>query len=127
MKARSVVAGVVAAGAMVVGGAASAAANIVWCLDDPPTQVQTSSGTNLTVNTTIIAPKDESALTSQVVITATTAPDGAGGTLIKVDVALPAGMTTVNVLAQVKRYHVSAMGSGTGGTDVILYLDVPTS
>ena len=127
MKARSVVVGVVAAGAMVVGGAASAAANIAWCMEDPPVQVESPSGANLTVNTTIIAPKNESALANRVVVTATTAPDGAGGTLVTVDVAIPAGMTTVNVLAQVKRYHVSAVGSGTGGTDVILTLDVPTS
>lgn len=120
-------AGMVAAGAMLTVGTASVAANIAWCLEDPPVQVETASGTNLTVNTTIIAPRNESALTNQVVVTATTAPDGAGGTLITVDVAIPQGMTTVNVIAQVRRYHVSASGWGSGGTDVILYLDVPAN
>lgn len=127
MKARSVVVGVVATGVMLVGGAVGAPANVLWCLDDPPVQVQTASGTNMTVNTTIFAPKAESAAVSNSVVTATTAPDGNGGTLVTVTTYLAPGISTATVVAQVRRYHVSAFASGQGGTTVTILLDVPTA
>jgi hypothetical protein len=127
MNARRVVGGVVAAGTMLVAGASAGVANIAWCLDDPPVQVQTSSGTNLTVNTTIFAPKDEATAVAASTVTAVTAPDGRGGTLVTVYVALDPGISTATVLAQVKRYHVGASASGQGGTTVTITLDVPTA
>jgi proline racemase len=127
MKARRVVVGVGAAVGLFAAGVMPAAANIAWCVDDPPVQVESPSGANLTVNTTIVAPKDQSSYVSMVVINATTVPDGAGGTLVTVTAALPAGMSSATVVAQVKRYHVGAIGSGVGGDTVTLYLDVPTS
>jgi len=127
MNARRVVGGVVAAGAMLVAGASAGVANIAWCLDDPPVQVQTTSGTNLTVNTTIFAPKAEAKAVAASTVSAVTAPDGKGGTLVTVTAALDPGVSTATVLAQVKRYHVSAMASGQGGTTVTITLDVPTA
>jgi hypothetical protein len=124
---KRVVGGFVLAGTMLVWAALPAPANIVWCVDDPPVQTQSPGGQNLTVNTTLYAPKSEAVYVSQAVVTATSSPDGQGGTLIEVDTYLPVGISTATVLAQVKRYHVSAVGSGTGGSTVTLFLDVPTS
>jgi hypothetical protein len=127
MKARRVVGGVVTAGAMLVAGASAGVANVIWCLDDPPVQVQTTSGTNLTVNTTIVAPKAEAKAVAASTVSAVTAPDGQGGTLVTVTTALDPGISTATVLSQVKRYHVSATASGQGGTTVTITLDVPTA
>lgn len=129
MKARRVVAGVFGAGAMLFAGQVAASANIAWCMDDPPIQVQTAGGTNVTVNTKVYVPQSESGYLSSMTESATTAPDGAGGTLITVSVNLPAGITTARVVASVNRTKLSASASatGTGGQTLILHLDVPTS
>jgi hypothetical protein len=128
MKARSVVAGVVAAGAMVVGGAASGSANIAWCLEDPPVLVQTPGGSNLTVNTSVSVAQAEARYLGGVNVDATTVPDGSGGTLITVNVSVPSTVTSAKVVATVKKYKVySASATVPGGGSTTLYLDVPTS
>ena len=127
MSARSVVLGVLAAGGMVMGLAGSASANVVWCFDDPPAQVATASGSNLTVNTTVSVVRAEVKYLTAVHDTATTAPDGRGGTLITVQVSLPAGISTARITSSVNRYQVTATATGQGGTTVTLYLDVPAA
>lgn len=119
--------GVLAAGGMVVGLAGSASANVVWCFDDPPTQVATATGSNLTVNTSVSVVRAEVKYLSAVHDTATTAPDGRGGTLITVQVSLPAGISTARITSSVNRYQVTATAIGQGGTTVTLYLDVPAA
>lgn len=127
MKARSVVLGVLAAGGMLVGAAGSASANIAWCFDDPPVQVHTPGGANLTVNTSVSVARPEVRYLNAVHDAATTSPDGAGGTLITVRVYLPAGITTARIVSRVNRYSVSASAVGQGGTVVTLQLDVPAA
>jgi hypothetical protein len=127
MKARSVVAGVVAAGAMVVGGAASAAANIAWCMEDPPVQVQTATGANLTVNVGVAVPQGQAKYINDVVIVATTQPDTNGGTLVTVNVTVPSTVSVANVTAGVKKYKVSSSTTVASGGSATLLLDVPAS
>lgn len=127
MRVRRVVLGAMAAGSMVLAGQAAASANIAWCVDDPPVQVQSPAGTNLVVNTQVYVPQPEVHLVRQVTDSAVSSPDGAAGTLVTVSVSLPHGVTTAKVVASVNRYNVSATATGTGGETVILYLVVPTS
>ena len=127
MKARSVLAGVLASGALVIAGAGGASANIAWCSGDPPVHVDTTDGSNLTVNTTVSVLQTEVSLLNDVRTDAVMTSDGIGGTDITVSVQLPAGISTAYVTAKVKRYHVSATTVGYGGTTVSLYLHVPVA
>ena len=127
MNVRRVVLGGLVAGVLTVGGAASASANIAWCLSDPPAQVQTGAGTTLSVNTSVSVARPEVKYLRAVHNDAATSPDGAGGTLVTVHVYLPTGITSARIVSSVNRYAVSATAIGQGGTVVTLYLDVPTS
>ncbi|TMD97198.1 MAG: hypothetical protein E6I72_07100 [Chloroflexi bacterium] len=127
MKARSVVAGVLVAGAMAVGGAGPASANLAWCWGDPPVQVQTPTGSNLTVNVMVAVPQFQAKYINDVDVQAITAPDGSGGTLITVDVAVPSTISTANVSVTVKKYKATASATVPGGGSTTLYLDVPTT
>lgn len=127
MKTRSAVAGVVAAVAMVVGGATVGSANVIWCLQDPPVQVQTPTGTNLTVNVTVAVPQYQAKYINDVLVTTLTAPDGAGGTLITIDVSVPATISTAKVTVTVKKYKVIDTATVPGGATTTLHLDVPAA
>lgn len=127
MKARRVVAGVAAAGAMLVGGAASGSANIAWCIEDPPVQVQTATGSNLTVNVAVAVPQGQARYIGSVAIAAVTEPDVSGGTLIAVSVTVPSTVSVANVTATVKKYKVSTTATVPGGSSATLYLVVPTA
>ena len=127
MKARTLIAGILASGALVIGGAGSASANIAWCTSDPPVHVDTESGANVTVNTSVTVAKSESGYLNDVKSDAVAVANGAGGTYITVHVNLPAGISTATVVSQVKRYHVSTSAGGHGGTVVTLYLTVPAA
>jgi hypothetical protein len=126
MQARRLVAGVLAAGGMFVAGQVVASANVAWCIWDPPAQVETAGGVNLTVNTQVSVPQSQIHYLSHVTETTATSPD-ATGTLVTVNVTLPAGITSALVTSSVNRYTVSASAIGQGGETVTLYLDVPTS
>ena len=127
MNVRRVVLGGLVAGVLTVGGAASASANVAWCLSDPPAQVQTATGKTLSVNTSVSVARPEVKYLRAVHNDAATSPDGAGGTLVTVHVYLPTGITSARIVSSVNRYAVSATAIGQGGTVVTLYLDVPTS
>ena len=127
MKAKSVVGGVVAAAAMVLVGAVAASANIAWCLSDPPVQVQTPAGTNLTVNVGVAVPQYQAKYINDVKVQTTTVPDGAGGTLITVDVAVPTTISTAKVSVTVKKYKVVDSATVPGGGTTTLHLDVPAA
>jgi len=111
--------------AMAVGGAGAASANIAWCTADPPVHVDTVSGANVTVSTSVTVPKAEAGYLKDVTSDAVVTANVAGGTDIAVSVYIPASISTAIVVAQVKRYHVSATASGSGGSTVLLYLTVP--
>ena len=128
MKARSVVAGVLVAGAMVVGGAGSASANLVWCVSDPPVQVQTPDGANLTVNVSVTVPQHQAKYIGDVATRWVATPDASGGTLIRLDVSVPRTISVAKIVASVSRYKVgTATATVAGGEAVTLYLVVPTT
>ena len=127
MRARSVVAGLAAAGALVVGGAGSASANILWCMDDPPVQVQTPSGANLTVNVTVAVPQHYAKYINNVTVHTATASDGAGGTLITLDVAVPATIPQAKISVSVNKFKVTDSAAAPGGATTTLQLDVPAA
>ena len=128
MKAKRVVGGVAAAGAMLMASALSASANIAWCIDDPPVQVQTPAGANLTVHTSVSVPSNEAKYIKGVAVVATTASDGAGGTMVTVFVTVPATIHVAKVAASVQKYKVySASVTVAGGGSGTLVLDVPAA
>ena len=127
MKARRVVVGAVMAGAMAIGGASSASANLLWCMDDPPVQVQTATGTNLTVHVTVSVPQADAKYVSSVTTQATTTPDGLGGTMIAVQVTVPSRISAAKLVVGVSKYKNTTSATVAGGTSTTLYLDVPTS
>ncbi len=124
MKARSVVTSCVAAGVMLVVGAISGSANCVWCLSDPPIQVVTPGGHNLTVNNQVYLPRSALHLKNKIYDDATAAPDGHGGTLITVRVHVPDGVRA-HIESSENRYQLSSQGDG--ANVITTYLDVPTS
>jgi hypothetical protein len=126
MKARILIFATLTGGAMSLLAGVPVAANLVWCVADPPLQVATAGGHNLTVNTTVYLDKGSVNLKNDVEETATAAPDGEGGTLITVQVYLPAGVGSAYVVSSLNRYKVSATGTGAGGEVITLYLDAPT-
>jgi hypothetical protein len=120
MKARSFVVGGLLAGAMLMATSVGASANFAWCMSDPPIQVVTPGGHNLTVNNMVYLPPYALHLKNSVTDSATVQPDGRGGTLITVHVVVPAPS---HVVSSEARYQVR---SEKDGSNVItLYLDVP--
>ncbi len=115
----------VVATAFSFGGAAPASAMVLWCESDPPIQVVTPAGTNLTVNNMIYVPRYDMHLATHFPVSAAAAADGHGGTLITVHVQVAWGVSLAHVVSSENRYQVASPGDGTGGTVVTTYLDVP--
>lgn len=122
MKARSVVAAALAAGAMLAGGQIVASANVAWCIWDPPIQVVSPGGQPLMVNNQVYLPPNAVHLKSGIVEDAVAQSDFRGGTLITVYVEVP---ITSHVVSSVYRYQVSAQQDGSGV--LTMYLHVPIS
>lgn len=127
MRVRSVVSALAVALGLMTLGQMGASANIVWCMADPKVQVNTASGANLSVNTQVYLAPAAPHLLSQVTEDTITAPDGNGGTLITLEVAIPKGADQAKIVASVNRYNVTAVGYGSGGSTVTVYLDVPAA
>ena len=115
------------AAALLVAGEATASANAVWCLYDPPIQVVTPGGEILVVNNTIYLAPYERHLAKHFVATATAVSNGHGGTHITVHVQIASGISSAHVVSSVNRFQVSSGGGGTGGTVVTTDLDVPAA
>ncbi len=115
----------VMAAAFSFAGVTPASAMVLWCEGDPPIKVVTPAGTNLMVNNMIFVPRIGVHLDNHFPVSATTAPDGQGGTLITVHVQVAWGVPLAHVVSSENRFHVSSRGDGTGGTVVTTYLDVP--
>jgi hypothetical protein len=120
MKARSVVAGGIVAVAMLLAAQASASANVAWCVSDPPIQVVTPGGHNLTVNNQVYLPPYAMHLKRSIQDTASASRDSSGGTLITVNVFVPAH---AHVVSSENRWQVSDIRDGS--SVVTLYLHVP--
>ena len=120
MKARSVVAGVLVAVAMLLAAQVSASANVAWCVSDPPIQVVTPGGHTLTVNNQVYLPPYAIHLKNDVQDTAVATRDSTGGTLVTVYVFVPAH---ASVVSSEYRWRVSDTRDGIAV--VTLHLDVP--
>ena len=128
MRNRTVVVGALAAGLLVAGGQGTASANVGWCLYDPPIQVVTPGGHNLSVNNMVYLSPVDRHLASGITDDASAVSDGRGGSLITVHVRIPQGTHGANVVSNNFRYRVTDTSSTPGGgTVVTLLLDVPTS
>ena len=128
MNMRVVVLGALAAGLLAVGGQGAASANVMWCLSDPPIQVETPGGHSLSVNNMVYLSPIDRHIARQITDSATTAPDGRGGTLITVHVHIPQGAHGASVVSANYRYAVKDSGGTTdGGITLTMTLDVPTS
>jgi hypothetical protein len=126
MKKRVVLVGALAAGMLVLGGQ-GAAANVLWCMSDPPIPLVTPGGHNVTVNNMIYISVVDRHLASLITDDASTVPDGKGGTLITVHVYIPAAIHGAAVKSANFRYQVQDTRSTPGGGTVLtLTLDVPT-
>lgn len=126
MKKRFVV-GALASALMLVASQATASANVVWCLSDPPIEVVTPGGHYITVNNMVYLPPVYRHVLRQITDDANAAPDGHGGTLVTVHVRIPSGVSQAQVVSSDNRYKVSSEAGGQGGAVVTIYLDVPTS
>lgn len=125
MKAKTLVVGGLGgllAGVMVIATSVVASANVIFCMDDPPVQVVTPGGHNLTVHNQVYLPAGSQQLLNDVSDEASAQPDGHGGTLITDTVYVPA---PGRVVATVYKYNVRVTGSGS--SVVTLLLDVPIS
>jgi hypothetical protein len=120
MKPRSVLAGVLVAGAMLLAAQVSASANVAWCVWDPPIQVVTPGGHYLTVNNQIYLPPYARHLKGGIHDAASATRDAGGGTLITVDVFVP---VRAHVVSSENRWRVS--DAEDGSTVVTLHLRVP--
>jgi len=120
MRARSVVVGVLVAGAMLLAAQVSASANVAWCISDPPILVVTPGGHNLTVNNQVYLPPYAKHLKSRIYDPAFATPDSTGGTLVTVYVFVP---ERAQVVSSANRWRVS--DTKDGSTVVTLYLHVP--
>ncbi len=116
---------VVIATAFSFAGAAPASAMVLWCESDPPIQLVTPAGANLTVNNMVYVPRYDMHLATHFPAAATTVADGHGGTLITVQVQVAWGISVAHVVSSENRYQVASSGDGAGGTVVTTYLDVP--
>jgi hypothetical protein len=128
MRARVVVVGALAAGLLVVGGQGAASANVMWCVTDPPIQVVTPGGHNLSVNNMVYLSPVDRHIARLIKGDASAAPDGKGGTMITVHVYIPQNAHGASVVSANYRYRVTDTGGTRGGGTVLtLLLDVPTS
>lgn len=119
--------GTLAAGLMLVGGQVTASANLAWCVSDPPIELVTPGGHNITVNNMVYLPPTYRHVVHEIADGASAAPDGHGGTLVTVTVRIPSGVTQAHVVSSDNRYRVSSEAGAEGGVVVTLLLDVPTS
>src|SRR5256885_12728566 len=100
MKARSFIVGGLLAGAMMMATSVGASANFVWCMSDPPIQVVTPGGHNLTVNNMVYLPPYALHLKNSVTDSATVQPDGHGGAPGTVPADGPAPSPAVSSVAR---------------------------
>jgi hypothetical protein len=112
-------------------GHGAALANAEWCVSDPPLQVMTPGGQNLMVNNMVYLAQSQSNqqgnfnTKGQTTETATVASNGPGHTLITIRVDVADGVQQARVVSSVNRFQVSSQGTGSAGSVIFLYLDVP--
>ena len=127
MRKRALVVGALTVGLLAVSGPSPASANLMWCVSDPPIPVVTPGGHNLMVNNMIYLSPADKHKAKLITGEAGVAPNGRGGTLITVNLSIPATIHGAHIVSSNYRYRVSNAADGSGGRVVTLTLDVPTS
>ena len=126
MRARRIATATVAAGFLALAAASPASANLAWCVYDPPVQVESPQGQNLTVNTFVYFAPSARHVAWKVTSDATVEAGAPGWTTIIVNVYVPAGAGPVHVVAVNQRYKITEAQDGFGGDVMTFTLDVPT-
>ena len=127
MKLRSLVVAAAIAAGLMAAAPGTASANITWCAGDPPVQVVTPGGHNLTVNNYLYVSPPYLHLARQVTADGYTVPDGALGTLVVVHIHVPQALAHLYVVSSEQHYQVTTSTDGNGGSVLTLTLDVPLS
>ena len=128
---RSYVVGTLGGLVALVLGHGAALANAEWCVSDPPLQVVTPGGHNLMVNNMVYFAQSQSNqqgnfnTKGQTTETATVTSNGLGHTLITIRVDVADGVDQARVVSSVNRFQVSSQGTGSAGSVIFIYLDVP--
>lgn len=96
-----------------------------FCEDDPPVQVVTPAGHNLTVNNWVYYSAQDRRLMRQSTFYGTTYPAGPGHTLVVVHMITPyGGAGSIQVTSRTERFGTQAATSGSWGRETELYLIV---
>ena len=99
-----------------------------FAVSDPPIQVVTPGGHNLSVNNMVYLSPVDRHIAKQITAAASAGADGKGGSLITVHVYIPTGAHGASVVSSNYRYRVTESDTTPdGGTVLTLTLDVPTT
>lgn len=99
--------------------ASPALAYQVFCESDPPVQVVTPAGHNVTINNWMTVETSDRHLLKQVVVYGTTEPYGPGQTLVTIHIHTPrGGQGQVHVRSRSSRFEQGAVGEGGWDQDI---------
>ncbi len=109
-----------------VGLAVGATPGLAWssfCEDDPPVQVVTPAGHNLTVNNYLIYERQDRRLMKHAQVYATASPAGPGHTLVVIHVLTPpGGHSSIHVNSKTDRFETSTFADGEWGDEIDLQM-----
>jgi hypothetical protein len=109
-----------------VGLAVGATPGLAWssfCEDDPPVQVVTPAGHNLTVNNYLIYERQDRRLMKHAQVYATASPAGPGHTLVVIHVLTPpGGHSGIHVNSKTDRFETSTFADGEWGDEIDLQM-----
>ena len=125
MRARRLAVAAVVASVAALAAAVPAAANLAWCVYDPPVKVVSPAGSNLLVNTYVYYPKVSKQIAPRVTVEASADASSTGGTTITVRVYVPRGDGTIHVVVTSQRYKITEEQDGAEGSVMTFTLDVP--
>jgi hypothetical protein len=115
------------AGAGLAVGVAPGMAWSSFCEDDPPVQVVTPAGHNVTVNNFLIYERQDRRLMRHATLYATATPAGPGHTLVVIHVLTPeGGHSAIHVNSKTDRFQSRTFADGQWGTEIDLYLTLDT-
>ncbi|MEP7106062.1 MAG: hypothetical protein ABI838_09470 [Chloroflexota bacterium] len=123
MKAKHMLA---ATGVALVGTLAAASPGLAYqsfCESDPPVQVVTPAGHNVTINNWMLIETSNRHLLKQVVVYGTTEPYGPGHTLVTIHIHTPhGGQGKVHVTSRSTRFQQNANADGGWGEEIQLQM-----
>jgi len=115
------------AGAALGMSAAPAGAWSSFCEDDPPVQVVTPAGHNVTINNFVLYHVQDRHLMRHVQFYATAYPAGPGHTFVVIHMVTPkGGMGAVRVTSRTQRFQQETVASGGWGEETRLYMILDT-